>query len=85
MKIKIDENEKKQEKKVKKAKKEPFLFPHWCIYIAWFLSFGSIVASSVVVIMYGMVFGNSKAWEWLSSITLSFVSDILVIQPIKVW
>ncbi len=83
VKVKIDAEEKKAAKE-RKAPKEPFLFPHWCIYIAWFLTFASIIASSVVVIIYGMVFANSKSWEWISSITISLVSDILIIQPIKV-
>ena len=64
--------------------KETYLFPHWCIYVGWFLTFASIVASSVMVIIYGMVFGNSKSLEWLTAILIGFVQDIVVIQPIKV-
>ena len=71
------------DKKAEKAK-ETYLFPHWCIYVAWFLTFATIVASSVMVIVYGMVFGNSKSLEWLTAIILGCIQDIIVIQPIKV-
>eukprot|EP00794_Sanderia_malayensis_P008988 gene8988-9948_t len=81
---KASEEKKKKERAAKIKKKESFLFPHWCVYIAWFLASGTIIASSVMVIIYGMTFGNSRSLDWLSSITLSAVSDILVIQPVKV-
>ena len=73
---------KKEEKAAKK--KEPFLFPHWCIYVGWFLTISTILASSVVVVIYGMVFGNSKSLEWLTAVIIGFVQDIIVIQPLKV-
>ena len=79
----MDAERGKVEKKAEK-KKETYLFPHWCIYVAWFVTFGTIVASAVVVIMYGMVFGNSKSLEWLTAIIIGFLQDIIVIQPIKV-
>ena len=74
---------KKGEEKTGK-KKDPFLFPHWCIYVGWFLTISTILASSVVVVIYGMVFGNSKSLEWLTAVIIGFVQDIIVIQPIKV-
>jgi len=74
---------KKEEKAAKK--KEPFLFPHWCIYVGWFLTISTILASSVVVVIYGMVFGNSKSLEWLTAVIIGFVQDIIVIQPIKIF
>ena len=83
---KVEEAEKKKKKKEKqkKAPKEPYLFPHWCVYVAWCIVFSSIIASSVMLIIYGMVFGNSKSWQWLTSVLMSFFQDVIILQPIKV-
>ena len=81
---KKNELEEKKDEKENQKKKESYLFPYWCVYVGWGLAFIGIVSSSVVVILYGMVFGNSVSLEWLSSIILGFIQDIVVIQPIKV-
>ena len=75
----------KVEKHEKKRQKRELFLPYWCAYIAWALTFASIVISAVMVIIYGMTFGNTRSLEWLSSVTFGFVQDILLIQPVKVF
>ncbi|XP_047144022.1 uncharacterized protein LOC100210397 isoform X1 [Hydra vulgaris] len=67
-----------------KMRKE-FNLPHWCLYIAWFICICSIFACGFVVILYGMSFGNNKSLNWLSSVTIGFIQDILFTQPIKIF
>ena len=59
--------------------------PYWFIYVAYGLSFVAVATSGSFVIMYGMEFGPDKSAMWLSSMTISFLQDVLLTQPIKVF
>ncbi|KAL9957163.1 hypothetical protein ACROYT_G038767 [Oculina patagonica] len=59
--------------------------PHWFIYVAYVIAFVAIATSGSFVIMYGMEFGPEKSAQWLSSMTISFLQDVLLTQPIKVF
>ncbi|XP_065681237.1 uncharacterized protein LOC105847748 isoform X2 [Hydra vulgaris] len=89
--IKSNSNEKiemipiKENKPTLKKSKKEFYLPHWCLYIAWFICICSIFGCGVIVIFYGMGFGNKKSLNWLSSVTIGFVQDIFFIQPIKIF
>lgn len=67
----------------KKARKR-FLFPHWCIYIAYVLVVLSSLTSGLFCILYGFTFGKEKSEKWLTSMFVSFFQSIVVIQPFKV-
>ena len=71
------------EKPAKQA--EPKGLPHWCIYIAYLLAFVSCITSGAFVIMYGMEFGPEKSAQWITSLSISFVQDVMLSQPIKVF
>ena len=75
-----------REKPTKKDKKKGTKKLPWCtLYIAWILCFVTTVACSVVLVLYGMSFGNTKSWEWFATITLSLFKDVLFAQPIKIF
>ena len=67
----------------KKAKKR-FLFPHWCIYIAYILVAISSLTSGLFCMLYGFTFGKEKSTKWLTSMLVSFFQSVIVIQPFKV-
>ena len=69
----------------KKKVPTKFALPHWFVYIAYAIAFVATCTSASFVIMYGMEFGREKSAQWLSSITISFIQDVLFIQPIKVF
>ena len=77
---KVDE---KTEKHVTK-KKEEFMLPHWCVYIAWFLFAISCLVSAFFTILYSLEWGAEKSQEWLTAMLLSFFNSVVLIQPIKV-
>ncbi|KAF0300768.1 Polycystic kidney disease protein 1-like 2 [Amphibalanus amphitrite] len=60
------------------------LFRKWCVFIAWFLTFASMGASIFFLWAYGITFGNEKTTKWLTSLMISFISSVLLTQPIKV-
>ena len=64
--------------------KQPGL-PHWFVYIAYGLAFVATCASASFVVMYGMEFGPEKSAQWLMSMSISFLQDVLLNQPIKVF
>ena len=45
----------------------------------------TILGSSLIIVFYGMSFGNVKSWEWLYSVTISLVQDMIVAQPLKIF
>lgn len=71
-------------KKETKHPKKKFLFPYWCIYVAYFLCFISVGASSVFTLLYGFQFGREKSGKWLSAMVISLFQSVVVIQPVKV-
>ncbi|XP_077979558.1 polycystin-2-like protein 2 [Glandiceps talaboti] len=73
----------KREKK-KKKKKKAFSFPHWCIFIGWFLVFLSIATAVAFVIFYAVQMGDLETKQWFTSLVISFITAIFFTQPIKV-
>ena len=59
--------------------------PHWFVYVAYAIAFLAVATSASFVIIYGMEFGSEKSARWLSSMTVSFLQDVLLTQPIKVF
>ncbi|XP_066910530.1 polycystin family receptor for egg jelly-like isoform X2 [Clytia hemisphaerica] len=76
---------KKYEKSKKTKKREPFYLPHWVIYPAWCLNLIVIFGCAFIVVWYGISFGNKTSLDWLASVSIGLVQDILVIQPLKVF
>ena len=75
-----DENDSAQKKTKKK-----FMFPHWCLYVAYFLVFLGSSLSGFFCILYGFTYGEEKSAQWLSSVMISFWQSVIVIQPFKVF
>ena len=61
------------------------LLPHMCLYFAWVLCAITILACSIVLILYGMAFGNKTSWLWLITIFLSLIKDVFLMQPLKIF
>lgn len=52
--------------------------------MGWLLVIGCMAASCFFLLMYGIMFGNSKVTKWVTTLVISFFTDILFVQPIKV-
>ncbi|XP_052068318.1 uncharacterized protein LOC127707695 isoform X2 [Mytilus californianus] len=59
-------------------------FPHWVVYIAWFVVALAVIASAFFLLLYSMQWGKAKAEEWLTTFILSFIESILLVDPFKV-
>lgn len=68
----------------KTKKKSKFKFPHWFVYIGWFLVFLSVGVSGFFTFLYSMEWGREKSLNWLTSMILSIFESVTVIQPTKV-
>ncbi|GFT75973.1 hypothetical protein NPIL_303071, partial [Nephila pilipes] len=64
-------------------RKKKFSLPWWCIYFGWLMVVTSIGASMFFLWAYGVAFGDEKTSKWLSSLVISFISSVLITQPIK--
>ncbi|XP_039274067.2 uncharacterized protein LOC120348022 [Styela clava] len=80
--IKNEEEEEKE--KAKMEIKQPFMFPHWCLYIAWTIVVLTSLSCAGVVFLYSIMWGPEKSIDWLTSIIFSFTQSVFIIQPIKV-
>ena len=65
-------------------KRVGWVFPWWCLFIAYGLSAVMAVVSIFFIIVRGIEFGDLKCQKWLTSLLSSFFSSILVVQPLKV-
>ncbi|CAC5409625.1 PKD1L2 [Mytilus coruscus] len=59
-------------------------FPHWVVYIAWFVVALAVIASAFILLLYSMQWGKAKSEEWLTTFILSFIESILLVDPFKV-
>ena len=78
--IKKDDDSDYEQKKSKKK----FLFPYWCIYIAYVLVAVSSLTCGFFCMLYGFTFGKERSEKWLTSMLVSFFQSVVVIQPFKV-
>ncbi|XP_035673831.1 uncharacterized protein LOC118414131 isoform X4 [Branchiostoma floridae] len=58
--------------------------PWWFLFIAWFLIFAIVTLSAFFTLLYGVQYGRSKAEAWLFAFLMSFLTDMLLVQPLKV-
>lgn len=65
-------------------KRDDFMLPHFCLYIAWFLSCVTVAVSSIFTFFFSLQWGADIANQWLSSMFVSFTEDLFVLQPIKI-
>lgn len=61
-----------------------FIFPWWCLYIAYFLSFIFIIISIFFIIIRSIELEDFKVQQCLTSIIAGFLSSIFLTQPIHV-
>ncbi|UJR06650.1 hypothetical protein I4U23_010936 [Adineta vaga] len=64
--------------------KSSFMFPWWCIFIAYGLCIIFVGLSILFIIARGIEFGDGKSQQWLASILSSFFSSVLLTQPLKI-
>ncbi|XP_074649181.1 polycystin-1-like [Tubulanus polymorphus] len=79
-KLQLDENPPK--------KKKAFSMPWWCRYVGWAVLWISVLAGFTVATMTVITFGKespTKQENWLKSMVISFVMDVFLTQPIKVF
>lgn len=80
-----DEQEEPIAEESSNTKKKTFLFPYWCLYVAYVLCFISCITCAVFTLFYGFTFGKEKSEKWLSAMAISFFQSVVVIQPFKVF
>ena len=70
----------------KQVKRKSFelKFPWWFKIIAYALSFAFATVSLFFVVIKGIEFGEEKVTKWLTSLIISFLSSVLLIQPFQV-
>ena len=67
-----------------KTKTAGFL-PPFFVYVAWCLCLLISLAGAVVTVLYSFAWGPDRSNQWLTSILVSLVQDVIVTQPIKVF
>ncbi|CAF1068198.1 unnamed protein product [Adineta steineri] len=74
----------RQSIKSNKTKRSQLMFPWWCLFFAYSLSFILVLVSSFFIIVRGIQFGDLKTQKWLTSLLSGFFSSIFLIQPLKI-
>lgn len=74
----------KIETKNKKSEKKKFLFPWWCLIIAYILSFLMMAVSIFFILIKCFQYGEARTQLWLGTIPTNFFASVLLAQPLKV-
>ena len=85
----IDENEltsekKNDEKTNKKFKISELKLPWWFKFVSYLVSFMFAGASLFFVVVKGIEFGDEKVQKWITSLFVSFLTSLLLTQPLQV-
>ena len=67
----------------KKSNASGFL-PPFFVYIAWCLALLISLTGATFTVFYSLMWGADVSNQWLTSILVSLVQDVLITQPIKV-
>ncbi|XP_019617400.1 PREDICTED: polycystic kidney disease protein 1-like 2 [Branchiostoma belcheri] len=59
-------------------------FPWWCRIVAWLLVAAIVVVSGAFTVLYGNEYGRAKSQSWLFAFLISFLTDVIILQPIKI-
>ena len=57
----------------------------WPVFLAWFLCFCTCVVSAVFTIFYSLVWEKTISEQWLSSMLISFLQDVTLTEPTKIF
>jgi hypothetical protein len=68
----------------KKFKLSEFKFPWWFKIFSYLISFVFASVSLFFVIVKGIEFGDEKVQKWLTSLLVSFLTSLLLTQPLQV-
>ncbi|GFR02198.1 polycystic kidney disease protein 1-like 2 [Trichonephila clavata] len=74
-----------EEAHIRNPPKKKCLLPWWCAYISWFLVIVSVGCSLFFLWAYGLQFGNIRTGKWLTSLIISFLSSVLLTEPLKIF
>ncbi|XP_078670977.1 polycystin-1-like protein 2 isoform X2 [Branchiostoma floridae x Branchiostoma belcheri] len=66
-------------------KKKKCLLPWWCVYFGWFLLMSTCSLSAFFTMLYGFEYGREKAEAWIFTFLTSFIFDLLITQPLKIF
>ena len=58
--------------------------PSFFVFIGWCLSLLISFTGAVFTVFYSLTWGADVSYQWLTSILVSLVQDVLITQPIKV-
>ena len=60
------------------------MLPSWCTHLAYGLNLVTVLVCGFFTILYSFEFGRERSNKWLLELCLSFVENILIVQPVKV-
>ena len=58
-------------------------FAWWFKIVAYIISFVFIIVSIIFTIVRGIEFGDEKVKKWITSLLVSFLTSVLLTQPIQ--
>ena len=58
--------------------------PHVFIYVAWVLCSLAIPSSAFFTVLYSLQWGANISNEWLTSVLISFLQDVFILQPVQI-
>ncbi|XP_035670028.1 polycystic kidney disease protein 1-like 2 [Branchiostoma floridae] len=57
--------------------------PWWSVIVAWFLVAAIVIVSGAFTVLYGNDYGRAKSQAWLLAFVISFLTDFILLQPVK--
>lgn len=71
-------------KRTERKKSKKFKLPHWFNYIGYTLALLTSLTGAIFTMFYSMIWGKEKSNKWITSVIVSLVQDICLVQPLKV-
>ncbi|XP_078573097.1 polycystin-1-like protein 2 [Branchiostoma floridae x Branchiostoma japonicum] len=57
--------------------------PWWSVFIGWLLVWSASFVAAFFTVLYTLSFGKAKAEAWACTFVTSFITDLFLVQPVK--
>ena len=59
-------------------------WPSFACILGWLLCLVCIGGGAFLTLSYGLSFGNDRTYQWFTSMIVSFISSLIITQPLKI-
>ena len=77
-----DDYQRTQTHLAREIESDSCILPWFVKYVAWLVCILIIVGSAAFLLTFGIMYGNDRIYQWLSSMIITFFTGIMIFDPL---